>query len=284
MTWLLLAFISVLFRSIYGVMTKVLSNRLSISAYSQATILSLSGALIALMLSPFLGGLDLDVSDASWITIVLLVLGQGLGNVTYFAAIKHLTNGTAQIAFSSILIFNTLLALTFLGLQLTPLNIIGILLLMLAIVSVVSGRIELNRTGVALMLLSAFFFSVFQLASADISKDVSPATYLLIAYIGAAVVVFTLKAKVVMKDLKAGNMKTTFGIPLLTAVPSLGNFLFAYYAYREAPEPARVAMLLTSQVVFTVIISYFVLNEKGHILRKMAAAGLVVLAAFLIKG
>jgi len=134
------------------------------------------------------------------------------------------------------------------------------------------------------MLLSAFFFSVFQLASADISKDVSPATYLLIAYIGAALVVFTLKAKVVMKDLKAGNMKTTFGIPLLTAVPSLGNFLFAYYAYRDAPEPARVAMLLTSQVVFTVIISYFVLNEKGQVLRKLAAAGLVVLAAFLIKG
>jgi len=130
MTWLLLAFISVLFRSIYGVMTKVLSNRLSISAYSQATILSLSGALIALVLSPFLGGLNLDVSDASWITIVLLVLGQGLGNVTYFAAIKHLTNGTAQIAFSSILIFNTLLALMFLGLQLTPLNVVGILLLM----------------------------------------------------------------------------------------------------------------------------------------------------------
>jgi drug/metabolite transporter (DMT)-like permease len=67
------------------------------------------------------------------------------------------------------------------------------------------------------------------------------------------------------------------------AVPSLGNFLFAYYAYRSAPTPAIVAILLTSQVVVTILLSYVFLQEREHLGRKFSAAVLVVVAATLIK-
>jgi len=211
------------------------------------------------------------------------VLSQGIGNITYFSSIKNLTNGTAQITFSSILLFNTMLSLIFLNLHLSLINVFGLVLLMLAIVSVVTGKIELHRKGVLLMILSAFIFSIFQLSSGVISKQVGAATYLLIAYLGAALVVFTLKWRVVIKDLSVASRRSTLGIPLLTAIPSLGNFLFAYYAYRAAPQPAKVAMLLTSQVVVTVFLSYFFLKEKGHILRKVAAAALVIVSAVMIK-
>lgn len=283
MNWLLLTAVSVIFRSIYGVMTKVLSNRVKTSIYTQGALLPLGGALIALIISPLLGGISFNFSGVSLMAVTLVVLGHGLGNVTYFASIKNLTNGTAQIAFSSILLFNTVLSLIFLDLQLSLVNVFGLVLLMLAIVSVVTGKIELHRKGVGLMVLSAFLFSVFQLSSAEISKQVGPATYLIIAYLGAAVVVFALKWRVVVNDLVKAERWSTLGIPVLTAIPSLGNFLFAYYAYRSAPEPAKVAMLLTSQVVLTVFLSYFFLKEKGHILRKISAAIMVVIAAVLIK-
>lgn len=264
-------------------MTKVLSNKVETSAYTQATLLPLAGAIIALLISPLLGGLKFNVSEVSLVAVVLVVLGQGLGNITYFASIKNLTNGTAQIAFSSILLFNTFLSLIFLDLHLGLLNVFGLVLLMLAVVSVVTGKVELHRRGVALMILSAFLFSVFQLSSAELSRQVGAATYLIIAYLGAAIVVFALKWKVVIRDLAKAERRSTFGIPILTAIPSLGNFLFAYYAYRSAPEPAKVAMLLTSQVVLTVFLSYFFLKEKGHVLRKVSAAVLVVVSAILIK-
>lgn len=283
MSWLFLTAISVIFRAIYGVMTKVLSNKLQASVYTQAALLPLAGALISLLVSPFLGGIKLNFSEVSLIAVTLVVLGQGLGNIVYFASIKTLTNGTAQIAFSSILVFNTFLSLIFLNLHLSLINVAGVFLLMLAILSVVTGRIELHRRGVMLMIFSAFLFSVFQLSSAEISKQVGAATYLIIAYLGAAAVVFALKWRVVISDIRKTELQSTFGIPLLTAVPSLGNFLFAYYAYRDAPEPAKVAMLLTSQVVLTVILSYFFLKEKGHLVRKLGAAALVVVSAILIK-
>lgn len=283
MNWLYLTAISIVFRSIYGVMTKVMSNKVKTSVYTQAAMLPFAAALISLAASPFLGGLSFDFTGVSLLAVALVVLGQGLGNITYFEAIKSLTNGTAQIAFSSILLFNTFLSLIFLNLHLSPLNIIGLVLLMIAILSVTNGKVELNKRGVALMLLAALLFSVFQLSSAEVSKQVGASTYLLIAYVGAASVVFLLKSKVIIRDIKKTHVKQYLGIPLLTALPSVGNFLFAYYAYREAPEPARVAMLLTSQVVLTVLLSYFFLNEKGHVWRKVFAAVLVVIAAILIK-
>ena len=283
MSWLLLTFVSIVFRSFYGIMTKVLSNKAKVSAYTQATLLSLAGALIAIMISPLLGGLSFNFTSVSYIAVVLVILGQGLGNILYFASIKNLTNGTAQITFSSILIFNTILSIVFLNLRLSFFNFFGLILLMLAIISVVSGKIELHRKGVMLMVASAFMFSVFQLASAKISTQVGAATYLLISYLGSALVVFSIKWGTIIKDLLNEHKPETFYIPLLTALPSLGNFLFAYYAYRSAPEPAKVAMLLTSQVVLTVFLSYFLLKERGHLLRKTLAAILVVISAILIK-
>jgi|SRR3989344_1687957 len=283
MSWLLLTFLSVVSRAVYGVLTKVLSDKVKASVYTQAALLSFAGGLISLLVSPLLGGLDFNFSEVSITAVLLVMLGQGLGNIAYFQAIKSLTNGTAQIAFSSILVFNTLLALVFLDLRLSFINLFGLILLMLAILSVTTGKVELNKRGVALMVLAAFLFSVFQLSSAVLAQQVGAAVYLLIAYFGAAFVVFLIKWRVIIKDLKIGERRTTLGIPLITAIPSLGNFLFAYYAYREAPEPAKVAMLLTSQVVLTVFLSYFLLQEKDHFLRKVGASVLVVVSVILIK-
>lgn len=70
---------------------------------------------------------------------------------------------------------------------------------------------------------------------------------------------------------------------IFTALPSIGNFYFAYWAYSLAPEPTRVAMLLTSQVVVTVLLSYFVLHERDNLMKKVFAAVLVVHSAILIK-
>ncbi len=284
MDWTLLTALSIVSRSIYGVMTKVLSTKVHVSVYTQAFLLPLAGAVVAILFSPLLGGLDLSFSKVNLIIVFLVVVGQGLGNIVYFASIKDLTNATAQIASSSILIFNTLLALTFLNLHLNIINIVGLFILIFAILLVVSGKVEFHIRGVALMILSAFLFAVFQLASSELSKQVSASTYLLIAYLGASGVVFVFRYKTVIKDIrKSENLKTILGIPTLTALPSIGYFLFAYYAYRVAPKPSIVAMLLTSQVVLTVILSYFFLHEKGHIKRKIFAAILVVIASILIK-
>lgn len=284
MNWLTLTFLSIISRSFYGLMTKVLSNKVKVSIYTQACLLSLAGAVITFIFSPLIGGFSFITSDVNIVTLILVVLGQGLGNIVYFASIQHLTNATAQIAFSSILLFNTILALLFLNLHLNVFNILGIVTLLTAILSVINGKVAYHKKGIFLMLLAAFLFAIFQLASSELSKQVSASAYLLIAYLGSSIVVFSLNAKVILKDISSStDYSTLFGVPFLTAVPSIGNFLFAYYAYRIAPHPAKVAMLLSSQIVLTVILSYYFLNEKANIRRNIIAGLLVILSAILIK-
>lgn len=284
MTWLFFTALSILSRSTYGVMTKVLSSKMKVSIYTQACFLPLAGAFLTVIFSPLLGGLAVDFSNASLVLVALVVFGQGLGKIVYFASIKNLTNATAQIAFSSILLFNTVLALLFLHLHLSMINVLGIVLLTLAILSVISGKVAYHKQGVLLMILSAFLFAIFQLSSSELSKQVSSVSYLLVAYLGSATVVFIYKYKVIVQDvIQAADWKSIVVIPILTALPSVGNFLFAYLAYRAAPEAAKVAMLLTSQVVLTVLLSYVFLHEKTNIKRNIIAAASVVLAALFIK-
>lgn len=284
MSWFFLTIISAFFRAIYGLMTKVLSNKAKTSVYTQATLLPLCAAIIVVLMSPLTGGINFSVDKSSFMLIVLIALSQGLGNVFYFTAMKSLTSGTAQISFSSILVFNTILSVGFLNLHLSFLNVVGIILLMLAVLSVVSGKIELNKKGVILMTFSAFLFSIFQLSSSKLSTQVSVATYLLISYLGSVLVLIIIKGRIIIKDIiNSDDKKNLILIPFLTSIPSLGNFIFAYFAYRTAPQPAKVAMLLTSQVVIAVILSYFFLNEKKNLFRKVFAAILVVISAILIK-
>lgn len=280
----MLTFISVLARAIYGVMTKVLSNRVKVSSYTQSFILLVSGGIIALIIAPLIGGFHISFTGVNLTAVILVVIASALGNILYFIAINSLTSSTAQITFSSILVFNTVLSVLLLGLKLSLFNILGVFILMIAVLSVVTGKIKLNLRGVILMLLSALSFAVMQLASTVVSKEVSALSYLVISYFGVAVLVFAYKAKTIISEiLRSKDKQGLFMVPLITAIPSVGNFLFAYYAYRIAPEPTKVAILLTSQVVFTVIISYVFLKERDHVLRKIIAAALVLFSAALIR-
>ncbi len=223
MNWLFFTAIAVVARAIYGIMTKVLSNKLDVSAYTKGFLLPLAGMFISLLAAPFLGGIHFT-GNVDVTTVLLVVVSQGLGNIFYFAALKDLTNSTAQIAFSSVLVFNTVLAMTFLNLHLSFINFVGIILLLLAIISVTTGKIELHRRGVMLMIVAAFIFAIFQLSSGELSKQVTAATYLVTAYGGAALTVLIVKFRQVVGDLKKVTDKAVIiKIPLLTAIPSVLN-------------------------------------------------------------
>ncbi|MFZ2513963.1 MAG: DMT family transporter [Candidatus Saccharimonadales bacterium] len=282
--WLLLTFLSILSRAVYGLMSKVLTEKVKLNPYTQTVLLCSIAFLLSLVLSPALGSLALPIHNINMVALMLVILTQATGNVLYFTSMQSLTSGTAQISFSSILVFNSLFAVLFLDLHLSLVNYLGILLLGLAVVSATTGKIELHRKSVLTMIIAAAFFAVFQLSSSVVSKQISAATYLCLAYGGTALLLFTFKTKLVYKELRETTaLRKYVPIVLYTALPSLGNFVFAYYAYRTAPEPAKVALLLTTQVVIVVILSYIFLHERTFALRKFLAAIAVVFAAYLIK-
>jgi drug/metabolite transporter (DMT)-like permease len=281
MNWIILTFFAIISRSAFGVMLKVFSNRSSSSAYTQSVTLAFYASVITLLLSPFLGGINFDYSQIDKLPIFLAVVSQGFGNVLFFAGISKLSNSTTQIAFSSVLLFNTILSVLFLNLNLSFTNYLGLLLLLIAILIAVSGKLSYSKKGIFLIVLAAFSFAVFGIASTELSQMTTAPTYLLISYLGATISVFAFKHRIVIKDLKKKNK--IFAISVATATPSVATFLFSYYAYRAAPEPSRVLLISTGHVVLTVFVSYFLFKEEGSLWKKIVAALLVIAAAILIK-
>lgn len=271
-------------RAIYGVMTKVLSSKVTYSAATQGFLLALCAAILSAIVSPALGGIAFVTTTKAIILSIIIIITTGLGNILYFKAIRFLTSGTAQISFSTILIFNTFLSVLLLNTHLTLINWLGIFVLGTAILLVIGGKVEYHKVGVPLMILSALVFSGFQLSSSEISKIVSAGTYTFLSYIGAAFTILIFQFKDVRDDFKRiKDMKIAITIPFLTALPSIANYVLAYFAYRSAPDGPKVAMLLTAQVVVAVLLSYIFLKERQNLLKKIIAGVLVFVSAILIK-
>lgn len=128
-------------------------------------------------------------------------------------------------------------------------------------------------------------FAIFQVASASISSFISTGTYLVFSYLGTALITFLIFFKIIKDDFKklALQIKGTFFKTIFASGTSLLYFIFSYLAYKVAPDRGIVVILLTAQVILSVIFGIFLLGEKGNLKRKLLAGALAFLAGTLIK-
>lgn len=286
MNWLVLTILAIISRATYSIATKLQSKNIKISSVSLAFLLTAFAAFLTLPLSPFIGGISLNGIEKHWVSMILIILTQVFGNILFFKGVKRLDAGTAQIAFSSIIIWGVMLSIAFLNSHFSITQLFGIFLLLAAIIMIQyqERRLKLN-IGVIYIIISAAFFAVFQVASAAVARAVSPATYLSLTYFGAAVLFCLIYPKVIKKDLISLKkaVKLTFINTLFASIASLLYFVFAYFAYQRAPDRGIVVILLTSQVILSVIFGMIFLKERDHILRKLVASILAFIAGALIQ-
>jgi len=185
--------------------------------------------------------------------------------------------GTTQIAFSSILIWGGILSTLFLGSRFTIIQIIGMVVMLLAILLVQYNEkgFKFNK-GVLMIVGSAGLFSIFQVASADISGIVSTGAYLVLNYFGSSVIVAAFYFKKILKDLPiiVSQLRETATTTLFASGASLLYFLFSYFAYQVAPDKGVVVVLLTSQVTLSIIFGIIFLKEHENVGKKFLANGI----------
>ncbi len=287
MHWILITAIAIFSRAFYSISTKALSSNIKVHANTQAVILPFMAAILSLLLIPFLG-FSLDGLAESWWVAILLAASQGLGNIIYFYGQNYIDSGTTQIALSSKLVWSAILSVVFLGSSFNNIQIVGMVLLMVGVLSVqhLGKKNKDIKKGMSLIGISAIVFSVFAVTGADLAGKINPVTYLLVTYLGASLFAFVIGYKDVKRNsdylrVNSLNVIKYFGY---AAVTSTAYFTLVYYAYREAPDPGVVAVLVNAQVVTTVIIASFILKERDHLMRKLAAGATVVIAAYMIAG
>lgn len=286
MHWVALTVLSIFARASYSIAAKVLTGRVKVSPQTQSIVVTAFAAVFSLSLSPLLGGISFHGIGGIWIVCLLMILSHASGNVLFFKGVEKLDAGTAQIAFASILVWGTLLSPLVLGSHFSPKQGAGVLLLLSAIVCTQyrKGLRSLNA-HVLYIVAAAGLFSIFQITSAKLALVMSPATYMFLAYVGSTVFPFALYFRRVVGDLRAltASRWTVVSLASFTGGTNMLYFLFSFCAYRSAPDRGVVVILLTSQVVLSVILGMVFLKERERMGRKLAAGVTAVLAAMLIK-
>jgi drug/metabolite transporter (DMT)-like permease len=253
---------------------------------TQAMLFTGTATILSLLISPFFGGISTDGLSDLWLIALLMVLAQAFGNILFFKGLADLEAGVTAIAFSSILLWGAILSVMFLHSSFSLVQVIGMGLLFVAIIAVQykkgSKKIE---SPILYIIGSALLLAVFQICSAQLAKSVPTATYLLLNFGGSTALVWLVYRQRIHADLrklKLQKVKVT-QVAVLAALCSMGYFVFSYFAYRQAPDRGVVVVLLTSQVVLSVILGAIFLKERGHIKRKLGAGVLALVAGILIK-
>lgn len=290
MSRLILTFLAVLSRSNYSLGTKLMTNSIKARPQTVAFFLLSGAGLISLFICPFFGGINFASIFHNWELSLIIALALVIGNVLYFKAQVSLDAGTTQIAFSSILIFGTVFSIIFLDSNFSIQQLIGIFILLIALLIVqniknVASLKHKSMGAIFTIILSAVFMAIFQVSSAELAKKIDTGTYLFVAYLGCAIILYLLYFKSISKDIiEIKKSYKAFALPTLFACStSLLYYVFSYFAYRHAPDRGVVVVLLTTQVVFTVILATLFLNERENIKRKSIGAVLALIAGILIK-
>ncbi|MCA9371496.1 EamA family transporter [Candidatus Woesebacteria bacterium] len=286
MNWFVFTLCAIVSRATYSLATRLLSKDIHVSAITQSFLVTASAGLLSLFLSPFFGGISIQNAGNNALSILLVVLSLAFGNIIYFKGQKNLDAGTTQIAFSSIVVWGVILSILFLSSHFSFTQLLGVELMLYAIVLIQYNEKRLTmNSSVLWIILSALLFSVFQVASAGVSSSVSTGTYLVLAYCGSSLITLVLYFKTVAKDIKKIIPQLRYAVmrSFFASGTSLLYFIFSFAAYRFAPDRGVVVILLTGQVVVSVIFGVIFFKEHTNLKRKLFAGVLAFLAAVLIK-
>ena len=285
--WLLLTLLAIVSRAVFGPANKILTNYVSVSPIMLSALFSLATMVLAIIASPLLGGFSLDGLGQAWPTMLAITVVLAAGGILFFMGQTQLDVGTTQIALSSILIWSVILSVIFLGSSFSLVQGIGIVLLIAAIAGAQyrKGKRKISP-AIAYILITAALFAAFQVLSAVVSKHLTVATYIVLAYGGSLLLTILLYGKRLyaeLPQLAKHHPARVIGPLLLTNGTYLFYLVFAYYAYQSAPDPGVVVVLITTQVVLGVILGAIFLKEREYLIRKLAAGALAVVAGILIQ-
>ncbi len=190
-----------------------------------------------------------------------------------------------NISFSSIFGSCSVLVSTFLGIvffqeSTSVLKFLGILLILLAIVSLNLKNAHLEKNHF-FALASGIMFGVAYSLDKAIVLSVSPVVYIFWAFLLVSLFGFLFSPRHIINSVRGRNLKVF--IPVI--VSGVGYFLYNFFtfnSYRVGGEVGRVDAINNSQVFLIILFEFFILKHTSSVFRKILTAiiaysGIVIL-------
>ena len=215
--------------------------------------------------------------------MIAMIIFYSVGSVCIYQAFKESPASEVSIIFTSSSAWAVVSAMIFLGEKLTLSNVFGI-------VSIIFGVIVINyqkskwklEKGHLYALIAAFMFGVAFTNDALIMKYYhTAAPYVFLAFILPAFAILLYRPKL-MASLPYYFSKKIIGKLLLTSAIYALSSIAIYTAYKVGGKASIITPIQQSNVVITVILSYFLLNEKDKLPQKILGAILVFGGAMIL--
>lgn len=282
MSWLVLAFISVITVSIAIILERVLMKDEASDPISYAIVFQLVLGFISVLIALLFGRFTLPNLEGLTLRFILSSFLWAGATVFGFQAIKKLTAGEVTILTTSSSVVSIILGLVVLK-EVLSLNIVlGTLLVFFAIWIVKSEKVSFkSRRGIGFALLSAVFGGIAVVNDAIILRSYEAFSYTAIMSILPGIVLILLFPQKIVKIKKLLNSKFIMLMTIFCVFYSIQAIAY-YLAFQNGAPVSQLSPLIKSSIVLTVLLGAIFLNERQNLSKKILASVLVTIGAILL--
>ena len=218
-----------------------------------------------------------------WFNLIIMIIFYAAGSVFVYKAYKESPASEVSIIFASSSAWSVITALIFLGEKLSVPNIFGIIAIILGVVIVNYQKTTWElKTGHLYAIIAAFMFgTAFTNDALILNHFHSVPPYVFLAFILPAVAIFLYRPSLV-NNLPHYFSKGTIGKLFFTAAIYALSAIAIYTAYKVGGKASIITPIQQTNVIITVILSYFLLGEKDKLTQKIIGAALVFGGALLL--
>ena len=272
--WLIFLILNIIGLTAYNlILRKSLLQK--IDSFTLATIMQTGIAIPMLFVLPFyFPDLNVYTPKLFFITmaIVLLIVTLHISNVK---SLQYLEASVYSVLFNLRLVLSTILGILFLAEAIIPLQIVGGLLIFLAIFIIKQkGKKELTMKGMLWGIGAALSVSVLNAFEKTLINEVGYLDYAFPAMLGTAIVMWVIllsrKHKVSFQIFKSKKILSLMGFRAISAY----GFTLAFYTGAKISVANYLSGL---SVILIVILGIVILKERDYLARKIIATGIAVL-------
>lgn len=283
MSWQILAVLSVITLSVATLLARVMIKKDNSDPIGYAIIFQFVLGFISLLFALAFQKFRLPVLNPTTVSLFTLSAVLWAGSTVFsFEAIKKLNAGETTILTSSSSLISILLSFIFLRERLIFQQIVGVVLILLAIFIVTTEKLSFgSRKAVIFALLSATCAGIAIISDALILKTYEAFSYVAIMSFLPGVVLLFIFPRHINSLQGTINRKFIFTIFVLCFFYSLQAITY-YAAYQSGAPIAQLSPLIRTTVVLTVILAAVFLKERSYLPRKLLAAVVVMIGVILL--
>ncbi|HBO11067.1 TPA: hypothetical protein DD448_03950 [Candidatus Collierbacteria bacterium] len=283
MGWLILTLLSAFTLSVSRILQRVLLRGEKSDSFAFSFVFPLLVSIVIFGYLLVTSTLEFPDLSAVILNIILMIIFYSIGSICVYYAYKQSSASEVSIIFASSSVWSVLSAVWFLGENLLPKNIVGIVAIVagLVVLNYQKSRWKLEKGHLYAMVRAIFFGVAFTNDAVIIQYYDSAPPYVFLAFVLPALAILAYRPKLVM-NIPYFFSKKMLGKFLLTAATYALSAIAIYSAYKVGGKASIITPIQQINIVLTVIFGYFLLNEREKLIQKFIGSTLAFFGCSLV--